>query len=108
VLERQRYKRDSGISLVLLGEGGAVALESWTDPDGDPHGVIVLHQKAEAGDSRPAGACEYIPGGRCLPDESYIAGHELAPDVLAGYEERAWVELYQWFTSRLGGGEEQE
>jgi hypothetical protein len=106
-MERQRHERDSGVSLVLLGEGGAVALEAWTDPDGDPHGVLVLHQKAEAGDSRPSGACDYIPGSRCLSSQPFISGHELAPAVLAGYDDRAWAELYQWFTSRLGGGKEQ-
>jgi hypothetical protein len=105
-MDRQRHESKGHVTLVLLGEGGAVTLEAWRDPEGNPIGILGIHEKPGSEETRPGRECEYVPGGRCLPDQSFIAGQELAPDVLAGYESRAWTELHQWFTSRLGGGEE--
>jgi len=107
VLERQRYERRGSVILVLLGEGGAVTLEAWRDPHGNPVGILGIHEKPGPEDTRPGHECEYVPGGRCLPDQSFTAGQELAPDVITGYESRAWVEMHQWLASRLGGGEDQ-
>jgi len=106
-MDRQRYESKGRVTLVLLGEGGAVTLESWQDPEGDPHGVLGIHVRPDPEAKRPGDECEYVPGGLCYLGVSYTAGLELAPGVLAGYENRAWAEMHQWFTSRLNGGEDQ-
>jgi hypothetical protein len=101
-MEREKIERDDSVLLVLRDEEhGAVTLEAWADSDDKPHGVLVLHYPRPLAGSSP-GPCEFLAGGQCHSDQSFTVGHELAPDVLAGYDARALTELYQWFTERVG------
>lgn len=98
--DHRKIRRDGSVFLVVSDGGhGAVTLEAWTDPDGAPHGVLVLHYPGALTSRQESGPCEFVPGGRCYPDPSYTAGHELAADVLAGYDGRAWTELYQYLST---------
>lgn len=100
-MDRDRYERDGSIFLVLRDQGGAVTMEAWRDGDGNPHGILGIHQAVQPGGERRPCPCEFLPGGQCHPDQGFILGHELAPDILAGYDTRAWVEMQQFFTARI-------
>lgn len=94
---------DGRVTLVLSGDGGTVIVEAWTDEDGTSRGVLGIHRAPVTLDEEDIRGCGVLPGGMCRPDVSYSWGAELAPEILEGYETRAWTEMLQFYRSHVEG-----
>lgn len=106
-LERRELTSPHGHKvLMLIGDAGAVTLETWLKDEGaaeQPVGILGIHGTPAESELTSSRQCEFLPGGRCIPDTAWAAGRDLAPDVLAGYDSRAWVEMHAWYVSRIDG-----
>jgi hypothetical protein len=108
-LERRELTSRHGHKvLMLIGDAGAVTLEAWLRPwqvagvaGEQPAGILGIHGTPAESELTSSRQCEFLPGGRCIPDTAWAAGRDLAPDVLAGYDSRAWVEMHAWYISRI-------
>jgi hypothetical protein len=103
-MERRELTSPHGHKVLMLADdAGAITLEAWLDDSGQPVGILGIHGTPAESELASSRQCEFLPGGRCIPDTAWAAGRDLAPGLVAGYDSRAWVEMHAWYVSRIDG-----